>query len=80
MNKQEVINENNTVFTELVEVLSSVNNAERAFERATTLFEEDKEIYFEKFTDLTEQLKKVIEEFAQRVTAVNLIEASAHAK
>lgn len=75
MNKQ-VINENNEVFTTLVEVLSSVNNAEEAFKRATTQFGEDKEIYTEKFADLTEQLKKVVEEFAQRVTAVNLIEAS----
>ena len=73
MNKQ-VINENNEVFTTLVGVISSVKNAEEAFERATTLFDEDKELYNEKFTDLTEQLKKVVEEFAQRVTAVKLTE------
>lgn len=73
MNKQ-VINENNEVFTTLVGVISSVTNAEKAFERATTLFDEDKELYNDKFTDLTEQLKKVVEEFAQRVTAVKLTE------
>lgn len=74
MNNQ-VINENNEIFTTLVEVLSSVKNAEEAFERATTLSDEDKELYNDKFTDLTEQLKKVVEEFAQRVTAVKLTEA-----
>ena len=74
MNKQ-VINENNEVFTTWVEVLSSVKNAEEAFDRATTQFGEDKEVYNENFTDLTEQLKKVVEEFAQRVTAVKLTEA-----
>ena len=73
MNEQ-VINDNNGVFTTLVEVISSVKNAEKAFERATTLFDEDKELYDDKFSDLTEQLKKVVEEFAQRVTAVKLTE------
>ncbi len=73
MNNQ-VINENNEIFTTLVEVLSSVNNAEKAFKRATAQFDEDKEIHDNNFMELTEQLKKVVEEFAQRVTAVKLTE------